>query len=50
MDTDGDGWVVNPELNQVADGRTKLKKRVIVWSAGKDGREATWDDNARSWD
>jgi len=50
LDTDGDGWVENPDPLQVADGRTKLKKRVIVWSAGKDGREATWEDNPMSWD
>ena len=28
LDTDGDGWVENPDPLQVADGRTKLKKRV----------------------
>jgi hypothetical protein len=50
LDTDGDGWVENPDSNEVADGRTKLKKRVIVWSAGKDGYEETWEDNPKSWD
>jgi len=50
LDTDGDGWVENPDPNQAADGQPKLKKRVIVWSAGKDGYEETWEDNPKSWD
>ncbi len=50
LDTDGDGWVENPDSNQAAEGRPKLKKRVIVWSPGKDGLEETWEDNPKSWD
>ena len=50
LDTDGDGWVENPNPDQVTEGRPKLNKRVIVWSAGKDGKEATWEDNPMSWD
>ena len=50
LDTDGDGWVENPDSNQAAEGRPKLKKLVIVWSPGKDGLEETWEDNPKSWD
>ncbi|MES2467287.1 MAG: hypothetical protein V4675_08310 [Verrucomicrobiota bacterium] len=50
LDTDGDGFVENPDVNEVAEGRTKLKRRVIVWSPGKDGKEETWTDNPKSWD
>ena len=50
LDTDGDGFVENPDLNEIAEGRTKLKQRVIVWSPGRDGKEETWTDNPKSWD
>ena len=50
LDADGDGFVENPDLNGVAEGLTKLKERVIVWSLGKDGKEETWADNPKSWD
>ncbi len=50
LDADGDGFVENPDLNGVAEGLTKLKQRVIVWSPGEDGKEETWSDNAKSWD
>ena len=50
LDTNGDGFVENPDINDVAEGRTKLKRRVIVWSPGKDGKEETWSDNPKSWD
>jgi hypothetical protein len=42
--------VENPNPDQVAEGQPKLNKRVIVWSAGKDGKETTWSDNPMSWD
>jgi hypothetical protein len=50
LDTDGGGFVENPDLNGVADGLTKVKQRVIVWSPGEDGKEETWTDNPKSWD
>ena len=50
LDTDDDGFVENPDLNGVAEGLTKVKQRVIVWSPGKDGKEETWEDNPKSWD
>ncbi len=50
LDTDGGGFVENPDLNGVADGLTQVKQRVIVWSPGEDGKEETWSDNPKSWD
>ena len=50
LDTDRGGFVENPDINEIAEGRTKLKRRVIVWSYGKDGKEETWTDNPKSWD
>lgn len=50
LDADGDKELDNPNLEQVAEGRARLPKRVIVWSPGKDGKEETWDDNPQSWD
>jgi hypothetical protein len=50
LDADGDGFVENPDLNGVAEGLTKVKQRVIVWSPGEDGKEETWTDNPKSWD
>lgn len=50
LDSDYSKDVENPNIDQVAEGRTKIPKRVIVWSPGKDGKEETWDDNVMSWD
>lgn len=50
LDTDYNKELENPDINGVADGLTKLAKRVIVWSVGKDGKEETWEDNVKSWD
>lgn len=50
LDTDGDREVANPDPAGVAEGHPKLAGRVIVWSAGKDGRWDTWEDNVKSWD
>lgn len=50
LDTDYNKELENPDTNGVADGLTKLAKRVIVWSPGKDGKEETWEDNVKSWD
>ncbi|MDB6134720.1 MAG: hypothetical protein JWM59_2963 [Verrucomicrobiales bacterium] len=50
LDTDGDREVVNPNLEEAAAGRPKLSVQAIVWSAGKDGKWETWDDNVKSWD
>lgn len=50
LDTNYDGEMENPNLDEVGDGRQKLSNRVIIWSAGKDGKEDTWDDNVKSWD
>ena len=41
LDADGDGVVDNPNFDEVAEGRPKLKQRVIGWSPGKDGKEET---------
>lgn len=49
LDTDYDGEIANPNPDEVREGRGKLDYRVIVWSAGKDGRWDTWDDNVKSW-
>lgn len=50
LDTDYNKEVENPNIDEVADGRTNIPKRVIVWSPGKDGLEETWEDNVQSWD
>lgn len=50
LDTDYNRELENPDTNGVAEGLTKLTKRVIVWSPGKDGKEETWEDNVKSWD
>lgn len=44
LDGDGDGKVENPGAPGMP-----LLRRVIIWSAGKDGNPATWDDNVWSW-
>ncbi|RYD25246.1 MAG: hypothetical protein EOP86_27565 [Verrucomicrobiaceae bacterium] len=50
MDSNYDGEMVNPNTEEVDQGRQKLPNRVIVWSAGKDGKWETWGDNLKSWD
>ncbi len=50
LDSDYDKELENPHPDEVAAGRTKLPKRVIVWSPGKDGKIETWADNVKSWD
>jgi len=50
LDSDGNKEIDNPNPDQVAEGRTIIAKRVLVWSAGKDGNWDTWADNLMSWD
>ena len=50
LDSNYDKELENPNLDEIAQNRTRLPKQVIVWSAGKDGKEETWDDNPKSWD
>lgn len=50
LDSNGDQQLANPNPDQAAHGTAALSKRVIVWSAGKDGDWNTWDDNLMSWD
>jgi prepilin-type N-terminal cleavage/methylation domain-containing protein len=50
LDSNYDGEMENPNLDEVGDGRQKLSNKVIIWSAGKDGKEDTWEDNIKSWD
>jgi hypothetical protein len=49
LDADGDGSLENPNIEERLAGRTRLQKRVLVWSPGKDGKEETWEDNPKSW-
>ena len=44
LDGDGDGFVTDP-VHPVK----RLAKKILVWSAGKDGDPATWKDNVGSW-
>ena len=50
LDSDGNKELDNPHPGQVAEGRTRMVKRVLVWSAGKDGNWNTWEDKPMSWD
>ncbi len=50
LDTNNDKTVLNPNPDQVAEGRTAISKYVLVWSAGRDRDWHTWDDNPMSWD
>ncbi len=43
LDAGGDGFLKDP-----ASG-SRIRKRVLVWSAGKDGDFDTWEDNFTSW-
>ncbi len=46
MDADYSGNIENPD---VASTSTKLYQTVLVWSAGPDGDENTWEDNITTW-
>ncbi|MES2706635.1 MAG: hypothetical protein V4726_08540 [Verrucomicrobiota bacterium] len=50
LDSNYDGEMINPNADEVDDGREKLPNRVIIWSPGKDGKWETWSDNLKSWD
>ncbi|MDB6069101.1 MAG: xcpT 2 [Verrucomicrobiales bacterium] len=50
LDSDYSKDLENPNIDQIAEGRPKIIKRVIVWSPGKDGKEETWEDNPMSWE
>lgn len=43
FDTNNDDVIYSPIDNET------LKNRVLIWSAGRDGKFETWRDNARSW-
>ena len=49
LDTNYDQKLDNPKADENAQGRRSLTKRVLVWSAGPDGKAETWEDNPRSW-
>ena len=49
LDGDGDQQVANPDPGEAAAGRPKLPLRGIVWSAGKDRKDETWEDYPKSW-
>jgi hypothetical protein len=49
LDTNNDKSVLNPNADQLAEGRTAIPTYVIVWSAGRDRDWDTWDDNPMSW-
>lgn len=48
LDLDYDNELENPNVEE---GQTTklLRKRVLIWSVGKDKLEETWDDNVKSW-
>ncbi len=50
IDLDYNNEIDNPNVDQAGQGKAKLRKRVIIWSPGKDKKEETWDDNVMSWD
>lgn len=50
LDTNGDHTLANPNPERSAHGKSILRKRVLVWSAGRDGDWSTWDDNVCSWE
>lgn len=50
LDSNYDKELENPNIDEVGEGRARLPKQVIIWSAGKDGKEETWEDNPRSWE
>jgi hypothetical protein len=43
LDTDGDGVIKDPESG------SPVHRKVLVWSAGKDGDFKTWKDNVSTW-
>ena len=50
LDSNYDKEIENPSVDEVAAGRGRLPRQVVVWSAGADGNLDTWDDNPKSWD
>ena len=50
LDANHDKEIANPNLLEVAEGRKRLSKLAIVWSAGGDKNWDTWEDNPKSWD
>lgn len=51
LDLNYDGEIENPDTDEGSGSksRTVLRKRVLLWSAGKDNDEDTWNDNVKSW-
>ena len=50
MDTNYDNEIANPNTEDRGPGRSQLRKRVLIWSAGKDRDPSTWKDNISSWE
>ncbi len=44
LDTDENNGIEDPETGKI------IPARVLIWSAGPDGQEETWDDNVKSWE
>jgi prepilin-type N-terminal cleavage/methylation domain-containing protein len=49
IDANYDNELDNPNTEDRGPGRSKLRKRVLIWSAGKDRDPSTWKDNVNSW-
>ncbi len=49
LDLDNNGIILNPNPEEADKGIKELHKRVIAYSAGKDGDYSTWKDNVTSW-
>lgn len=49
LDFDGDGRILNPAKGALRKQPDVLTADVIIYSAGKDGDYATWEDNILSW-
>lgn len=43
IDADGNGRIEDPETQSPREGS------ILIWSAGPDKKEETWDDNLKSW-
>lgn len=43
IDADGNGTIEDPETKLPREGS------ILIWSAGPDKKEETWDDNLKSW-
>jgi prepilin-type N-terminal cleavage/methylation domain-containing protein len=50
IDSNYDNELDNPNTEDRGVGRSQLRKRVLIWSAGKDRDPSTWKDNVGSWD